>query len=351
MNNSPIILYVTGASGSGKTHIILNLLTRLSDKGYRAAALRRSSGSSLINRDNRSDAVLFSKQSPSGSAMICPDQTAFILPTGPDGEATAHIRRFFSGCHILFIEAETEQNGETIQVLRKAEPFCCTKERLPAAVISPDPVTADIACFNPENTAALCDFIEQQYLHPSLSAAVIAGGRSSRLGKNKAFVDIKGKPAVRWVIEAVSGFVSDLFIVANTPHEYTQLGLRCVADIKPGAGPLSGIHAALESATTPYVLVVSCDIPLLRKEALQPLVSAYPGFDITIFKHHNFEPLCAIYRTSCIPAVNELIGHGEHRIIDLFATLDVKVIRTGTDHVFRSINTEADHRFILEQVT
>ena len=93
----------------------------------------------------------------------------------------------------------------------------------------------------------------------------------------------------------------------------------------------------------------SCDIPLLRKENLQPLLSAYPGFDITIFKHKNFEPLCAIYRKTCLSALNDLIAHNENRIIDLFPTLAVKVIRTGLNHIFRSINTEEDHRFILER--
>ncbi len=115
-----------------------------------------------------------------------------------------------------------------------------------------------------------------------------------------------------------------------------------------GGGPLSGIHAALTHCNTEYVLVVSCDIPLIRRVFFEQLTAALPGYDIVIFKHRQFEPLCALYRHTCIPALEELIAHGEYRIIDLFPTLRVNVLRIASADAFRSINTDEDYKSVTD---
>ncbi len=349
MKNSPNILHVVGAKGSGKTTLILKLLNMLAEKGYRVAALRHSPHRHCINKQG-TDSFLFRQNSSSGSGLITLDETAFFFSAVSWDEKISLVQKVFSSYHLVIIEGGIEQGRDRIEVVPKGEKPICRQENPLSAVVCQEPVLDAIPHFYPEQIEPLCFFIEERYLKPSLCAAIIAGGKSSRLGKNKAFVELNGKPAVQWVLEAVSGLVSDLFIVTNTPYEYKQLGLRCVPDIKPGAGAMSGIHAALEKAPAEYVLVLSCDIPLLRRENLHPLVYAYPGFDITIFKHKNFEPLCAIYRKNCISALYDLIDHGEHRIIDLFPSLNVKVIRTDLKHIFRSINTEDDHIFVLNQL-
>ena len=92
--------------------------------------------------------------------------------------------------------------------------------------------------------------------------------------------------------------------------------------------------------------MVSCDIPLVNRELFEQLIAALPGNDIVIFKHRQFEPLCALYRRTCLPALEDLIAHGEYRIIDLFPTLQVKVVRSGSADIFTSINTDADYEFV-----
>ena len=76
---------------------------------------------------------------------------------------------------------------------------------------------------------------------------------------------------------------------------------------------------------------------------------AYPGYDITLYKHALFEPLCAVYRRTCLPALEELIDHQEYRIIDLFPTLSVNVIRTDQREAFQSINTPEDYAAAAEE--
>ena len=103
-------------------------------------------------------------------------------------------------------------------------------------------------------------------------------------------------------------------------------------------------HPARFAAQSP------CDIPLIGPGNIRPLVEAFPGTDITIYKHKGFEPLCAVYRRTCIAALEELIDHREYRIIDLFPTLDVQVIRIDDLDCFRSINTEEDYQYVLEKL-
>jgi len=94
---------------------------------------------------------------------------------------------------------------------------------------------------------------------------------------------------------------------------------------------------------------VSCDLPLLTADTLRPLLVEYPGYDITIFKHKLFEPLCGIYRRTCLRALDELIDHGEYRIIDLFPTLNTCIIRVDQRDEFQSINTKEDYERLLEK--
>ncbi len=178
-------------------------------------------------------------------------------------------------------------------------------------------------------------------LHPRISAAVLAGGSSSRLGRNKALLPLHGKTVIEKVIDEVCCCAGDVTIITNNPDEYASLGYPCCGDILPGGGPLSGIHAALTQCGTEYVLVVSCDIPLVNRQLFEALIADSSGHDIVLFKHKYFEPLCALYRRTCLPALEDLIAHGEYRIIDLFPTLKVKVLRIGSADVFKSINTDA----------
>ena len=192
----------------------------------------------------------------------------------------------------------------------------------------------------------MAELIRNSILPPIISTAVLAGGRSSRLGRNKALLPLHGKTLIEKVIDEARCCTGAVTIITNSPDEYAHLGYPCRGDILPGGGPLSGIHAALTHCGTEYVLVVSCDIPLVNRELFESLIAALPGHDIVMFKHKHFEPLCALYRRTCLAALEDLIAHGEHRIIDLFPSLQVKVLRIASADVFKNINTDADYDFV-----
>jgi molybdopterin-guanine dinucleotide biosynthesis protein A len=112
-------------------------------------------------------------------------------------------------------------------------------------------------------------------------------------------MQINGISVVESVLNTVPTYVQKIMIIANTPEEYSFLDIEMAKDISPGFGPLSGIHSALSLVSSEYVLVVFCDILLVGSKQIAQLVSSCRGHDITIFKHKNFEPLCAVYWRSC----------------------------------------------------
>jgi molybdopterin-guanine dinucleotide biosynthesis protein A len=94
-----------------------------------------------------------------------------------------------------------------------------------------------------------------------LTAAILAGGKSSRMGANKALITFRGTPMIDAVIGAVRPIAAEIIIVADDGAPYAPLRLAVVPDIHPDRGPLGGLHAALNASLTEDILLLSCDIP------------------------------------------------------------------------------------------
>lgn|GEM_PF-202737 len=348
IKNNPSIISIVGRKGSGKTRLLTALLESLTARGFRIAAVRHTPHSHRLDTDG-TDTALFSAAGAAGTALAAAQETALFLPAATWDEKTAVIGRTFAGCHLVLMEGGMQHGLEKIEIVPDgAAPLCGDDGSLRACVGRPRNMSR-IPCFAADDIDGICAFLEARYLKPQLSAAVMAGGKSSRLGRNKALLQLGGATVIEHVIATVSAFAAPVTIITNSPEHFRHLGCAAAPDLRPGCGPLSGIHAALSQSSTDYVLVKSCDIPLIGADHLHLLCSSYPGHDITMFKTSRFEPLCAIYRRTCLPALEELIDHGEYRIIDLFPTLDTHVIRTDDEEPFRSINTDEDYEIIRQR--
>ncbi|MDI6854360.1 MAG: molybdenum cofactor guanylyltransferase [Deltaproteobacteria bacterium] len=104
-----------------------------------------------------------------------------------------------------------------------------------------------------------------------ITGAVLAGGLSRRLGRDKATLVLAGKPLALWVAELLAPWVGDLWLVTNTPIRHMTLGLPMVSDLVANQGPLGGVRTALFYSRTPWVLAVSVDNPFLSDEVLAAL--------------------------------------------------------------------------------
>lgn len=149
-----------------------------------------------------------------------------------------------------------------------------------------------------------------------MPAAILAGGKSRRMGSNKAFLPLGGEPVVAHVARILSDIFREVFVVANSAAPFQGLGLTVIPDILPGNDSLGGLHAAVEWAGDAHVFVVGCDMPFLQPAFLRGMAARAEGWDVVIPIRNGFpEPLCAFYRGSCAPAIRAQIEAGRLKMI------------------------------------
>lgn len=107
-----------------------------------------------------------------------------------------------------------------------------------------------------------------------VTGAILAGGESRRLGRDKATLRLGGLPMANWVARALAPAVAELWLITNHPHRHLALNLPLVTDLTPFQGPLGGLATALFYARTPWVLLTSVDAPLLSPPLAEALASA-----------------------------------------------------------------------------
>jgi len=161
-----------------------------------------------------------------------------------------------------------------------------------------------------------------------ITIVVQAGGESRRMGQNKALLSFLGQPLIARVIERVRGLADEVLITSNTPEEMRFLNLPVFEDVLPGSGALGGLYTALLAARHPLVMVVACDMPLIRAELLaeQARLLQVEGADVVIpVSAEGWEPLHAVYRReTCLPAVKAALDAGQRRMISWFDAVKVR---------------------------
>ncbi len=181
---------------------------------------------------------------------------------------------------------------------------------------------------------------------------VLVGGKSSRLGIDKALLEFEGKPLVARVAEAVRAAAGRVTIVGS-PEKYGHLGLRVIADPVADFGPLAGLLAALEDSDSPWNLVTACDLPYLDARFLTFLFdeARAAGADVLlpVDSEGNPEPLCAVYSLEARLTIRRHVEQGVHKITRAFEGLRVdelvadRYARFDPDgRMFTNLNTVED---------
>jgi molybdopterin-guanine dinucleotide biosynthesis protein A len=163
-----------------------------------------------------------------------------------------------------------------------------------------------------------------------MTSIILAGGKSSRLGQNKALQVIEGKSLIQWVVDRLA-ILSTEIIIATAHGEAipcsSTVRIKTIADIYPGKGPLVGIYSGLIASSSPRTIVVGCDTPFLSVSLLEYMTQICPIFDIVVPQIENkLEPLCAVYSKNCLAPIQELLGRDERQIRRLFDMVEVKYV-------------------------
>ena len=158
-----------------------------------------------------------------------------------------------------------------------------------------------------------------------ITIAVQAGGKSSRMGEDKALIRLAGIPLIERVLARIDGLADEILITTNHPETLTHLNLRMAGDEVPGAGALHGLKTALDAARGELVLVLSCDTPFVNRELLEHLLSRAHEADAIVPKHDDkYEPLQAVYnRARCLPAVEAALLASKRRMVSFYPQVHV----------------------------
>ena len=158
-----------------------------------------------------------------------------------------------------------------------------------------------------------------------VSAVILAGGQSRRLGIDKSLLELDGESLLERTVHKLHALSDDIVVVTNSPENYKHLALeaRFVPDEQPGAGALMGIYSGLKAADHDSALVVACDMPFLNVPLLRYMVPEIASHDVVVPRLGEFlEPLHAVYSKRCLPFMAALLAEGRRQIIAFFDDVD-----------------------------
>jgi molybdopterin-guanine dinucleotide biosynthesis protein A len=172
---------------------------------------------------------------------------------------------------------------------------------------------------------------------------VLVGGQSSRMGRDKARLQYNFHLLVEDVARRVENVAGQVALIGDPPR-YSDLNFDIFPDLRPSAGPLGGIEAALASKRGELNLITGCDMPGLDTNWLRTLLlharTSTAKCILTRDRSGKLHPLCAVYRAACLPVVQRALDGARLKLLDVVAELEPDILDSDVDLV--NINTPED---------
>jgi len=188
------------------------------------------------------------------------------------------------------------------------------------------------------------------------SAIILAGGKSSRMGRAKALLEFDGEPLIAHLVRGLKKLFDEIVIVAAPGQELPPLEATLVRDEVAYQGPVGGISYGLRAASGEACFVTSCDVAFLNAVLITHLVSQISNHDVVVpYWEERFQPLHAVYRRSVLSLLEGQLERGELRPVYLFDK--VRTLKIGADEIrrfdpdglsFLNMNTPADYEAALQ---
>lgn len=185
-----------------------------------------------------------------------------------------------------------------------------------------------------------------------ITAVILAGGTSSRMGSNKALVPVDGTPQIEKIYRTVARLFRKVILVTNTPEEYAFLPCPMVADRYPGAGPMAGLHAGLMASSENRIFMTACDTPFLNPDVIRVICAVDGAYDAVVpLSASGKEPLQALYGRSCLAFVEQALEQGDGKLLNLLDRVRTRLITPeelasipGADLSFCNMNTPEEYK-------
>lgn len=189
----------------------------------------------------------------------------------------------------------------------------------------------------------------------SFSLAIIAGGKSSRMGTDKAFVHISGKPILSHIVEKTRDLgQSETLLITNRPEDYAEFDIPMYTDVIPDKGSLGGIYTAIYHSQSLYTLVIACDMPFISPDLLRFMLSqienATPQPDVVVPRVGSYpQGLHAVYSKGCLGYIRDKLDANRLKVIGFYDDVNVCYLDEdeyrdydGDGYAFFNVNTPED---------
>jgi molybdopterin-guanine dinucleotide biosynthesis protein A len=183
-----------------------------------------------------------------------------------------------------------------------------------------------------------------------VSGAVLAGGRSRRMGRNKAWLPFGARPLIAAVLDSLRPLFAELAVIGGDPSEYAGLDAEVRSDLLPDKGPLGGIYTALRLSRAARAFCIGCDMPLAAPALIAHLCRVAPDADVVVPRTAaGYEPLHAVYGKGCLPQIEALLHADALRTDALLArvqaheVVEPELCQFDPDLIsFSNVNTQED---------
>ncbi len=164
-------------------------------------------------------------------------------------------------------------------------------------------------------------------MNSNLSGIILAGGKSIRMGKNKAFIEIAGTPIIQRIQTLFERLFDEIIIVTDQTELFSNLNAKIYADLIPNQGVLGGLYTGLFFSSFPFSFCAACDMPFLKDSVIKYLLKNIGDFDVVVPKTKDgLHPLHAIYSKNCLEPIKKIMGLRKYRIVDFYPMVKVKMI-------------------------
>ncbi len=201
-------------------------------------------------------------------------------------------------------------------------------------------------------------------MHKDFTAIVLAGGKSHRMGREKALLPIGDKTIIEILIEKLKPLFPEIILSTNTPNEFLFLKIKMVEDFYKNAGPLGGIHAGLLESNTEKNFIISCDLPLMETDLINFICNFETDKKIKVCKiGDNIEPTFGFYSKSIIDDLEVLLNlhlqqglnTKELSVNNLIEKVGAEVIDPTylpfyNDDLFYNMNTFEDYLYVSRKL-
>jgi molybdopterin-guanine dinucleotide biosynthesis protein A len=160
-----------------------------------------------------------------------------------------------------------------------------------------------------------------------MSGIILSGGKSLRMGEDKAFLQIEGVPIITRIYNLFKELFQEVIIVTNQREFFKKFDSKIYQDLIPDKGALGGLYTGIFFSSFQYSFCVACDMPFLNKSLVEHLIKNIQDNDVVVPRTRDgMQPLHAIYSKNCIDPIERIIQEGKYKITDIYKMVRVKVV-------------------------